>query len=131
MNVPASRARALLPGAVLLLLASCGGEITGCGTPDRFGLLVGVIDVATLSPVGNGASVTISQGDYSETRVAGPSAPPDTKLGLAKERPGTYQIHIERVNYIPRDTLGVVVARGTDRCGTLATKSLVVGMTHY
>ena len=99
-----------------LYLAGCGGSGHGCAAVVRYAVEASVRDAETGEPIAEGATGTLTDGDFSETmRVAGWAGGGDGRtlvLGGATERSGTYTVRIERPGYAGWEARNLRVGRG-------------------
>jgi hypothetical protein len=85
------------------LIASCKGipfspEVP-CSCEWVYGLHIEIRDEATGGPIGEGATVTVRDGDYEETVTAQLLPGPKVIALAAGERPGTYDISVTLAGY--------------------------------
>jgi hypothetical protein len=90
-----------------LLLLACVVTASACGEACdlvlKAGIVVNLIDGATGNPLPGDATVTATEGSYTET--VNPPAPPAPTAGsrivfLANERPGTYRVEVQAPGYV-------------------------------
>lgn len=96
----------------LALFSGCGllfetGDCARLGEP---AISVEVIDARTRQPV-SGAHVVARDGSFTDTTVTDE----DGKVGVAGDRPGTYQVTVQREGYVTLTRDGVKAPRGP--CG--------------
>lgn len=78
--------------------------LTGCGvvctTEARPGIVVTIVDASTGAPLAGPVTVTVWDGEYSET-VTPPETPSGTRVAaLAWERPGRYRVEVRAPGYV-------------------------------
>src|SRR5687767_15677047 len=98
---------------ILIVLAGC--EPLTCTLVVERNVVVEVFDASTGVPAAAGARGWIRDGSHQDTLEAYGQLADLTPVSLAAgyERPGVYQVHIEKQGYVPWDTAGVVVKPGT------------------
>lgn len=104
------RFRLALSG-ISLLLSGCGELLgTQCSDEGRFAVNVEVRDARTGSALTEGVVVIIQEGPYADTARS-----PDLAAGF--ERPGTYDVRVQKTGYQEWTQRGVQVTRsgGCDR----------------
>lgn len=105
---------------LLTTVAGCSGVVTiehACTASIEHALEVRVEDALTGAPIAEDAIALAREGAFSEQlRVVGwmPSGPGRvaTTLGGADERPGTYEVEIQRSGYARWDTTAIRVRKG-------------------
>lgn len=96
--------------AGLPLLGGC--EWIGVACPDvgSYAVNVEVRDAVTGVPATEGAILIVQEGEYADTVQGGPGAPP--VLAAAPERPGTYNVLVQKAGYQDWTRQDVRVRRG-------------------
>ena len=109
-----SRAAALL--AALTIGSACFLGPGDCTTELRYGLVVLVRDAATGAPAGHGATATAQDGAYVETLHfnGGPGSADSLSFVGAGERPGRYEVRVNKTGYQPWSRRGIQVK--SDAC---------------
>ena len=94
------------------LMAGCAQstEPVFCTEEFRAGLTVTVVDAADGRPLAEGAVLTLTEGDYTESWTEAF----DSTLSGAWERSGTYEVSVLRPSYLPWLRSDVVVT--ADEC---------------
>lgn len=83
-----------------LLLSGCTNPFGfACSDIGRFAVHVEVRDAATNAPAAEGATLTVRDGEYVDSRNGGPGAPPIPVLSAGAERAGTYQVTVRKEGY--------------------------------
>ena len=130
--MPLRRSRlAPLAGAALLpLVAACGLITEGdtvCTTSFEPGVLLAVLDSASRAPITVGAVAVAREGAYADSSrvLAAPPGPGSAVVGLAGERPGTYEVTVESPGYRPWRQTGVRVVGGRCHVSTVALTALL------
>jgi hypothetical protein len=113
--------------ASLVLMCVCGDPI-GCDStcPEtcrpniRYGIMLNVVDSVTQTARACGATAWVRDGTYVDTlRVIGWCAPESLqsmRMAGAQERPGLYDLFVERPGYYTWQRLHVRVTRGECNC---------------
>lgn len=110
----------------LVSIGSCKDPVSPpipCTTEYVYGLHIEIRDALTGIPVGEGATITVSDGDYEETRTAFQVPGPEVIAFAAGERPGTYDISVTFTGYKPWRTTGVRVR--ANECHVIPEEVLV------
>jgi hypothetical protein len=121
MRARAGRNGGLTP-ALGVILAMAGCDILGpvvCTTEIVPGIVVTVREVGTGVPLAQEATGTVREGGYvgpllPHEATSSDASAPLVSLRGADERPGTYEVRVEREGYLPWFQTGVRVTRG--RC---------------
>jgi hypothetical protein len=93
--------RALRPSVLLaaaVLVTGCNPFTGACTTDYRWGIVVDVHDAVTGEPAAFGSRLTVRDRDYVET-VDGPPLPEYAFLRAAGERPGRYEVTVQKPGY--------------------------------
>lgn len=86
--------------AAALLLSGCTNPFGfACTDIGRFAVHVEVRDAATNAPAVEGATLTIRDGEYVESRRGEPGAPAPPVLAAGAERAGTYRVTVRKEGY--------------------------------
>ena len=121
----ASVRRRVFPTACLAaaaLLAGCQDGPTACDSAGRAGIVLRVTDAASGAPLADRLHGVARSDEYSETLIA-------SGVGLVglHERPGVYDLRVERDGYVTWDSTGVRI-RQAGACH-VATTTLEVPLT--
>ena len=132
---PTLRSRLVLEcsSALLVLLAACGlpgcddeCPTRGCTASWEAGLWVTVVHAETGLAAACGATAWVTDGSYIDTlRASGCSMPESLQTGAmlgAHERPGTYEIFVEKEGYHPWHRSEVAVVRKKCDCHVRTVK---------
>jgi hypothetical protein len=120
MRIRTAAALAALP----LALAACPvGPTLTCTDEARSTLVLEVRDARTGAPAAQGARGTLREGTYSDTLVA--TSPLHLNAMETWERPGRYDITVEKAGYRTFTRTGVEV--GKDACH-VRTRTVEVGL---
>ena len=113
---PTRNALLLVTAAALVCLTACdlfGLDDRSCTDEYVYGIRIDVLDAVTSQPI-DSALVTVIDGSYREsvhTRIL--STGEALGAGLAGERPGIYNVQVDKEGYTRWRQLGVVVPAGT------------------
>lgn len=104
---------AIAAGGVLSIACSQPSQANGvvCTALFAYGLSVTVVDSASGSPAGAGATVVARDGAYADSATGAPGRPEFPSFSLAGERAGTYSISVTRPGYKPWSRSGVEVTK--------------------
>lgn len=108
--------RVRLAATAFALLATACDSSTACTASVEPGLLLDIRDATTNAPIAEGTTGTVTDGAYSDSLVPwgnDASGIPLT-LAAAHERPGTYEVWVERAGYQP--TTFVTPHIGSNEC---------------
>ena len=89
--------RVAILAASLALAAGCR-LYDNCPQSSREALDITIVDSISGLPMANGSTVTISDGSSQQT-IAIPATPLTTTIASASDRPGTYNIVVQRAGY--------------------------------
>ena len=126
--------RILLAGAVGLglLSAGCGGDNGGvaCTASVDPGVVVTVVDATTLRPAADGATATLTEGNYTETMQPGVTngTIPLIDFRGAFERAGTYTMRVTKPGYTPFEQTGIVVTRNVCHVNMVSLRAELVSL---
>lgn len=122
------RALAATLSSVSLLLAGCGTEPGLCTTSNEPAITVRAADIVTGQNVTDGAQGAVSEDAYVDSLRPARWDPEQRVLLLraADERPGTYDVFLERDGYQAVSLSGIEVTMGECHVNTVLVKISMV-----
>jgi hypothetical protein len=101
----------LVTTAMVFVLGGCDLVGVSCSTDIRWAVQVDVVDAITLEGRADGATLTLRDGEWSETVTESWDG---RRMDGAPERAGRYDVSVDRPGYLPWNESGVSV--GEDEC---------------
>lgn len=131
MNLPIALSRnrlnrALAVATLTIWLGACN---TGdCGGAALHGLRIRVVDARTQQPLEQMATVTATEGAFTEVLASDYSRPNERIYLGASERSGTYTVRVEAPGYVATSRTNLTVTRNR-RCGDVKPTEVTIEMT--
>jgi hypothetical protein len=121
--MPSLIRNALIVAAAALSLGCSAFDPLICTSEARAGISITVLDSASGTPVGAGARITATDGEFSDTvtTVEDYQGP----YGLAHERAGSYTVTVEKAGYALWSSSDALVTRGECHVRTVQLTALL------
>lgn len=118
--------RALAVAALTIWLGGCSNG--DCGGAALHGLRVRVVDARTQKPLEQMATVTATEGAYTEVLTIDYSRPNERLYLGASERSGTYTVQVAAPGYAATTRTDLTVTRNR-RCGDIRPTEVIIALT--
>lgn len=118
--------RALAVAALTIWLGGCSNG--DCGGAALHGLRIRVVDARTQRSLEQMATVTATEGAYTEILTIDYSRPNERLYLGASERSGTYTVQVEASGYAATTRTDLTVTRNR-RCGDIRPLEVIIAMT--
>lgn len=118
--------RALAVAALTIWLGGCSNG--DCGGAALHGLRIRVVDARTQRSLEQMATVTATEGAYTEVLTIDYSRPNERLYLGASERSGTYTVQVEAPGYAATTRTDLTVTRNR-RCGDIRPLEVTIAMT--